>query len=296
MRQLKSETGFTLIELLIVTAILGVTMAAVLGIYQVTQRSTFFATAGEDAQVVVRAVLDRVTADLQLLNAGNATSTGAITVATPNATATTFEFLAPVRQVAENLLDVGDTLDSSGNFITVAAYAAVDAPSITVNNASVISCGTTITIADGPISEARELAPGTATNANACKSGTGNNTLALTTKLTTYYPIGSFVRSVETVSYRWDGPPPPAGTGSGKLCRSVGSACPTSGLYSDPQLLAENVTKFQLTFLDSANPPNSTTDLGLIRAVRVEVSVASKSGDQTVSRTMRVTVRPRNFK
>ncbi len=307
MAQLKREAGFTITELLIVAAILAFTMAAVVGIYQVTQKSTLFASAGEDAQLTTRAVLDRLTADLQLINSGRVTSLGAIT----NATASSITFLA----------DFDNTLDAAGNLITVATCgseppycAPANAGQVTVaaapstNLQALFPCGSSVTLADGPIMETHPLAscPSTPVTANTL-------TLAAGERLFTYYPGNSLVRSVNTVSYTWE----PA---TGNLCRNVGGACPTpaasatlppTSAFLDSQTIASGVKNFQLTYRDStgATIPNplpspypppagltlTQTQLFAIRAISVSISVQSQTGDQIVSRTMSVSVRPRNL-
>ena len=88
----RREAGFSLAELVVVVAILGFVMAAIVGIYLVTQRSTLVAGAAEDAQVLARAVLDQVASDLRLINSSRSTATGAITAAT----ATSITFLGDI--------------------------------------------------------------------------------------------------------------------------------------------------------------------------------------------------------
>lgn len=273
----KAEAGFTVVEVVVVAASLAFIMAAVLGIYQVTQRSTLFATAGEDAQLTARAVLNRLTADFQLVNAGRAypVTLGAITAAS----ATSITFLG----------DVDNTLDANGNFITLNAQAnagdttlPVTAPASGTDLTKLFPCGSSVTIADGPVMESHPL------KATGCVSG---NTLTLAESLLTWYPSGSLIRSVETVSYAWE-------LATGNLCRSVNAACPTPAAkapsaFTDAQTLATGVTNFQLTYLDSNG--NSTNTLDAIRAAQVVINVSTQSGDQSVTRNMEVTARPRNL-
>ncbi len=294
MARLKAGAGFTFVELLIVTAIVGMVMAAVVGIYQVTQRSTLFATAGEDAQLTARAVLGGLATDLRLINTipfvipAPPAPLPAITVAT----ATSITFLG----------DVDNTVDATGQPITLNAYTAAGATALTVNPpaagtdlSTLFPCGAYVTIADGGVMESHLLA------ANNCVTG---NTLTSATALQTYYPgstgasatpLGSIIRSWEQVTYAWD-------PGSQSLCRAVNTTCVAP--YADQtiapgvarQVIATGVTNFQLTYLDAAgntlgNPP----PLGSIRAVRVVISVFTQSGDQSVTRSMEVTVRPRNL-
>lgn len=265
MGRLKAEAGFTLTELLVVMAILGIVMAAVLGIFQVTQRTTFIAGAGQDAQVIARGTLDRVTADLRLINLGRAQATGAITAAS----ATAITFLSDVNN---------DTLDPAGNDATLTAPAIAGATTVQVSSTTGFSVGELFSIMDGPIAETKLI------------TAIAGNTLTLGAGLSTSYPAGSIVRSVETVTYTWD----PA---TGALCRNVGAPCIAP--FPDTLVIATGVAGFQLTYLDAAGAviANPTTQAArdAIREVRIQITTRSQSGDQTVSRLMAVTMRPRNF-
>lgn len=273
----RRESGFAVVELLIVAAILAFAMAAIWTIYQVTQRSTLFATAGEDAQLTARAVLDRLAADFRLISAGRVTSLGTITTATESR----IDFLA----------DADNTLDDRGNFIALGSQANGGDASVTIappppgtSLAMLFPCGAPFTLADGPIMETHALA------GTGCVSG---NTLALASgeTLKTWYPAGSLLRSVESVSYAWD----PA---TGALCRNVGAPC--AAPFTLDQTIGGGVTNFQLTYLDAAGAAIPATTLATqagrdaIRAVRVQLAVTSQSGDQSVTRTMAVAVKPRN--
>jgi hypothetical protein len=239
-------------------------MAAVLGIYQTTQQSYLFATAGEDAQLTARSALDRIVSEFRMTNNGRAVSEGAITAAT----ASSITFLADINN---------DTLTSAGAEATLAAAASSGATSVQVSSGSGFSCGELLYIADGAIKETRLLA------ATSCVSG---NTLTLATGegLAASYPIKSFVRSVETVTYNLSG---------SDLTRTVGG--------SGAQPIAGGVSALQLTYWDGSVPPVQITDVSTqanrdgVREIRIQLTVSSKSGDQTVQRTMQVTVRPRNL-
>lgn len=260
------EAGYTLAELLIVIAVLGFVMAAVLGIYQTTQQSYLFATAGEDAQLTARAVLDRVVSEFRLINYGRPRSAesnpsaGAITAAT----ATSVTFLADINN---------DTLTSSGANATLAAPANSGATTVQVSSGAGFSKGELISIADGVISETQSIT---------AISGT---TLTLGAGLGTSYPTGSIVRSVETVTYSLDN--------AGNLTRTVGG--------SGAQPIASGVPTFQITYWDGSIPPVQITDVtsqgnrDSVREIRVQLTVSSQSGDQTVTRTMQASVRPRNL-
>jgi prepilin-type N-terminal cleavage/methylation domain-containing protein len=253
------ESGYTLAELLIVIAVLGFVMAAVLGIYQTTQQSYLFATAGEDAQLTARAVLDRVVSEFRMINNGRTVSTGAITAAT----ATSITFLADINN---------DTLTSSGADATLAALANAGATTVQASSASGFSVGELLYIADGAIRETQSIT---------AVSGT---TLTLGAGLGTSYPTGSIVRSVETVTYSLD---------AGNLTRTVGG--------SGAQTIASGVPTFQITYWAGSIPPVQITDVtsqgnrDSVREIRVQLTVSSTSGDQTVQRTMQASVRPRNL-
>lgn len=264
------DAGFSLTELLIVVAILAFSLAAVFGVYQVTQRSTQSSIAGEEAQVQLRAVLDRIAADLRMLGAGRATSSGALA----SADSTSIEFDG----------DVDSTLSASGSPVTVSDDPQVNSGSttITVTDAINIECGRTITFTDGPIKESLTLAA-------SCKSG---NTLTVTSGLQSYYPKGSYVNTPETISYRW------YGSSSGLLCRKTGGSCPAAAPAADSEdVVATGVTNFALTYYanQSTTPMSSPIDRDDVRAIKVAISLRGASGDQAVTRKMDISVRPRNF-
>lgn len=274
----KKEAGFTFVEVLIVAAILAFIMAGVFGIYQATQKSTLFATAGEDAQLTARAVLDRIVSDFQLIKAGCPASgcrclppvcvdlnvpTGIVNAAGGNVIL---------------LGDVDNTVDAGRNVIVLNAFTDSGATTLTLgaldNTGAVVAlaggtdltrlfpCGSALVIADGPIIESHPLA---ATN---CVTG---NTLTLAEPLLTWYPGGAIVRSVEAITYAWDG--------ADRLCRAVGAACVAP--YPDNLTIATGVTNFQITWLDPV--------------IRVQLSVRTQSGEQIVTRSMEVTVKRRNL-
>jgi prepilin-type N-terminal cleavage/methylation domain-containing protein len=253
------EGGYTLAELLIVLAILGFVMAAVLGIYQTTQQSYLFATAGEDAQLTARAVLDRIVSEFRMINNGRVAPEGAIT----QATASSITFLADVNN---------DTLTLAGAEATFAVAASGGATSVQVSSGSGFSAGELLSITDGAIRETQTI------------TAVSGATLSLGPGLSQSYPVTSFVRSVETVAYSLSG---------GALTREVGGG--------GAQPIASGVLTFQLTYWDGSIPPVQITDVSTqanrdtIREIRVQLTVSSKSGDQTIQRTMQATVRPRNL-
>lgn len=269
MARLKAEAGYTLVEFLIVAAIIGFAMAAIVGIYQVTQRSTLFASAGEDAQLSARSVLDRLATELRMINAGRGVTTGAIT----GASATSIAFLGDIDSdtVAFNP-GPGTWADAT---LTTTPQANAGATTVQVSSATGFSVGELLSIADGPISETQSI------------TAIAGTTLTLGAGLSTWYPTGSIVRSAETVTYTYT-PAAPGGT----LTRTVGGTTDT---------LADNISALTFTYWDGSIPPVQITDLTTqanrdqVREIRSQITVRSQTGDQTVSRTMPATVRPRNF-
>ena len=260
----RNEAGFTLVELLITMAIMGFILAAVLGIYQVTQQSTFAGTAAEDAQVVTRLLLERIVADLQLLNSGRPTTGGAITAAS----ATSVTFWGDVNN---------DTLDTSVN------------PSIPAKLTSAAASGATtvqVSVAQGwVVGKLFSVENGTAIETQAITAVAGT-TLTLGAGLSKAYPTDSIVRSVEQVTYTW------TNANGGTLTRTAGGVTDT---------LATNVPTFTLTYWTGAVPavqvpnPNTQALLDTIKQVRISIACLAQAGDQTVVRAMMTTVRPRNL-
>ncbi len=276
MAKSKAEAGFTLPEVLVVTAILGIVMSAVVGTYQVTQKSVLYASAGEDAQLTARVVLEWLTADLRLMNAGRPTASGAITAAS----ATSITFLGDVANA---------TLDpTTGNDATLTCVAAAGATQVVAGSTCPAAAGTIqvssltgfsvnrlFSIADGPIAETQAITAVTGT------------TVTLGAGLVYAYSAGSIVRSVETVAYTYA-----ATATGGTLTRTVDTTTDT---------LADNIVAFQLTYWDGSMPPVQIVDLSTqanrdqIREIRVQVAVQGRVGDQIVGRGIAPAVRPRNL-
>jgi hypothetical protein len=170
---------------------------------------------------------------------------------------------------------------------------------MTVSDAGNITCGTSITLADGAVAETHTL-PSTG-----CKSGTtitfGTETCPTSSggagdRPCTPYPTGSFVYTVESVNWVWD-------QATGKLCRKVNTTCPgsASSWNDDSDVIASGVTNFSLSYQDrtgatlamsgGALPSTSFLD---VRGVTVSITVRSTAGEQTITRTMDLTARARN--
>lgn len=261
LRSRTSEAGFTLVEMLVAAAILAFAMTAVVGIYQVTQRSALYAMAGEDAQISVRAVLDRLAGDLRLINTGRAITTGFATAAS----ATSITFLA----------DIDNTGTSAP---TLTALADIAATSLQVSSTSTFTVGGSIFLQDGPIGENHSL------------TAVGGSTLTLADGLAQWYPVGTTLGSVETVNWAWD-------SASQTLCRAVNAACTTP--FSSSLTVASGITSFSLTYLDvnraTISDVSTQANRDLIREIRVEMRAQVRVGDQTVERRMEVTARPRGI-
>ena len=260
------EAGFSLAELLVVVAILGLVMAAVVGIYQTTQSSTFVAAAGEDAQVVARAVLDQVASDLRLINASRSTATGAITAAT----ATSITFLG----------DIDASTIIGGTDATLAARAKQGDTTVSVTSSAGFSVGDQFYVDDGAVYENQPIV------------GIAGNALTLGGGLGTWYSQGSIVRSVKTVTFAWD-------AATGTLCRSVSGPCLAP--FAPNLIIASGVTNFRLTYWAGAIPPNEILDLTTqanrdrVREIRAQITTQSRAGDRTVGRVMAISAKPRNL-
>jgi prepilin-type N-terminal cleavage/methylation domain-containing protein len=272
-RRRPAQAGFTLVELLIVAAVLGFALAAVFGIYQVTQRTALFARSGEDAQSSARALLDRMAADLRMMNAARpipappSAPTGFVTAAT----ATSITFLGDIDS---------DTLDASRNDATLTALAAEGATTVQVSSAAGFAVGESLYLEDGTVEATVPI------------TGVSGTTLTLAAGLGTWYPAGAIARSVESVTWAWD----PA---SGAVCRRVGGACTPP--FAADLVVATGVTDFQITYFDAGGNVISVAALGTqagrdsIRRVGVAVTVTVGEGDQMVSRRMEIQVRPRSL-
>jgi prepilin-type N-terminal cleavage/methylation domain-containing protein len=259
-RYTKAE-GYTLVELLIVTAIVGMVAAGIVGVYQVSQGIYTRATALEDAQLGARAGLDRMASELRLIGAYWSGATGAGPAITA-ATATTITFMADVNgdtvvNNAETTVAAGTT--ASGTTVQVSGTA--DAFNVYQSPA----LNDYVYIANGGRREVKQI------------SALAGTTLTLALPpLTTTYPAGSLVRSVEIVTYNF---------AANSLTRSVGG--------SGNDTIIDNVTGLTLTYLDAngtnlgAAPPPAS-----IREIQMSLTTQGADGSR---RTMTSRVRPRNL-
>jgi len=262
----RREAGFSLAELVVVVAILGFVMAAIVGIYLVTQRSTLVAGAAEDAQVLARAVLDQVASDLRLINSSRSTATGAITAAT----AASITFLG----------DIDSSTIIGGNEATLAATAGQGDTSVGVTSSAGFSVGDQLFVEDGPVYENQPII------------GIAGNTLTLGGGLSTWYARGSIMRSVKTVTFTWD-------AATGTLCRNANGPCLAP--FAPNLVIASGVMNFQLTYWSGASPPSQILALttqatrDTVRQIRAQITTQSRVGDQTVRRAMAIAAKPRNL-
>jgi prepilin-type N-terminal cleavage/methylation domain-containing protein len=283
----RDQAGYSLAELLVVVAVTGFLMAAVFTIYQVTQRTAFRASGSEASLVQARAIVDKFGGDFRMVGAARNLYSAPISAAT--GTSLTFQG------------DIDNTLATDYSPVTVSgSQVNANAASMTVSDATNILCGTDITLADGPVTETHTLPAAGCKTGNTITFGTTNCPDASGAggdRPCTFYPVGSFVYTVETIYWVWD-------AASGNLCRKINTACnATPSLWDqDNDVIASGVTNFSLTYLDrtgttlamSGTPPAlPTTSYSSVRAVRVSVTVSGQSGDQTVTRQMELTARAR---
>lgn len=249
-----AASGYTLAELLVAMAVAGLLMAGVFGVYQASQQSYGAATAGEEALLVARAAIDRMTSDIKMIGGGWSKPSGAILAASP----THISFLADVN---------ADTLDSKGEDARLEVDAPPGATLVRVSSSQGFSAkkpgdpnGEFLQISDGAVSENRLV------------TQVAGRLLTLGSGLSTSYPARSLVRSIETVSYALDG--------AGTLRRTVGG--------SGAQPLASRVRSLHLTYWDEKDPPAeilpvSQSDRDRVRRVTIKlVILVSSSGSSTV--------------
>ena len=255
----RPDAGYSLAELLVATALVGLLMGAVFGVYEISQRQYGIASAGEEALLFARTALERIASDLRMAGAGWTRSDGIFLAAS----STTISFLGDIN---------GDTLDSRERDATLDADAPLGATTVRVSSGEGFSKGDFLQIADGAIQENRLI------------TAVAGRSLTLAAGLSTHYPAGSSVRSVETVTYSLD-------TG-GILRRTVGG--------SRAQPFANRVQSFTLTYWDGSDPPvplipASQADRDRIRQITVKLTVLVPSGGSSVARTIESSVRPRNL-
>jgi prepilin-type N-terminal cleavage/methylation domain-containing protein len=276
-RALAGEGGFTLAELLVVIVILGMIMAALFGVLDVSQRAYTRAMSSEDAQITARAALDLMAREIAL---AGSFYTGIVGSALPPPSpfpaaafwgATTSD--APTASVLSFRGDVDrDAVTTATN---------TTANSVTVASATNLCPGEWVHISQGSAQEVRQIA-----------SVAGTTVTLATSLVGTYDTTGGVVvavRSVETISYTYD---PEAGTLSRTMTHSPWLTVPPDAsscavpLAAD-QVLVENVTAFEFKYFDDLGV--ETSSAGAIREIRISITTAGSAGHR---RTMQVRVRP----
>jgi prepilin-type N-terminal cleavage/methylation domain-containing protein len=266
MRRHTKAEGYTLVELLIVVAIVGMVAAGILGVYQVSQGIYTRATGLEDAQSGARAGLDRMASELRLIGSFWVGASGAGNAITA-ATSASITFMADVNgdtvvNNAETTVAAGTT--ASGTTVQVSGTATQAADAFNVYPQSP-ALNDYVYIAKGGRREVKQI------------SVLAGTTLTLVAPaLTTTYPAGSLVRSVEIVTYNF---------AANSLTRSVGG--------SGNDTIIDNVTGLTLTYFDAngtslgASPPPAS-----IREIQMSLTTQGADGSR---RTMTSRVRPRNL-
>ena len=168
-RQLRNQKGYTLIELVVGVALMGLIFAAVTQLFQISLTVQARGNTTEEALSQARTPITQLVHDLQQAGAGFATPTGVFT----QATATSFTLFGDL-----------DDLET-----TLAAAAATGATSLLVASTSGLAVGKTLLVSDGPVRE------------NLTITGISGTTVTASSALVNSYPVGSVVRSVETVTY-----------------------------------------------------------------------------------------------
>lgn len=257
--RLRGDEGFTLLEVLIVVAILGLIVSAVFSVYSVSQSAYLRSSGLADAQQENRVGIDRMATEMRLAGAYWASTAVPITAA--NATSITFRG------------DVnGDTVDSSGNEILLAANAASGATSITVSGTigrdgtNPFAPGKYVYLGNGTTNEVSQIAVGYASGA----------TIPLVTALTNAYLAGSIVRTVETVTYLFN-------SGTTSITRSEqGGAALT---------LVGNAKGMTLSYFDgSGNSLGASPTLSSIREIGISITTTGSGRSDRVMGT-RVSLR-----
>jgi len=262
--RLNDEHGYTLAELLIVVAILGMVAAAIFGVSYVSQQTYTRAASLEDAQLGVRAGLDRMANELRLAGAywTGATDAGdAITAG--SATGITFRGDIDADSVSGTTETTVTTATSATTTLVVSGTASA------FNTYTSSSLNDYAYIAEGAVREVRQV--------SAVVSAT--STITLATSLKNTYTTAAMVRSVETVTYSFD-------SSAGTITRTLGG--------NSAETIVDNVTSFSLSYYDaSGNSLGSSPTLSLIREIGISITTRGSDGKST--RTMASRVKPRSL-
>lgn len=252
---LEGQDGFSLPELLVVVAILGMMMAAVFGILDVTQKTASRASALEEAQLGARSALQRMEAEMRLIGSYYARATNAGNAITAYS-ATGLTFYADID---------ADTVTSLGAEATATAATTNVAPQVNVSAATGFCGGEVLHIAEGVTREVRTI------------SSLAGAAVTLSSNLSRTFASASTVRSVEQVTYTYDG--------ASTLTRSQtrASDCTTAS-----DTLLDNVVGLTLEYFQN-DGTTAATSAANIREIRITVTTRASDGTR---RAMRARVRP----
>lgn len=260
------EDGFSLTELLVVIVILAMVAAAVFGVYQVSQAIYTRQASLEEAQLGARAGLDRMASELRLIGAYVSGATGA-PAAISAATATSITFLADIDAdtVASGTETTSTGTTNPGSTVVVSANASA------FNTYTDTTKNDYLYIGNGVFREVRRI--------SSVNTTTSTITLATGQALTSTYPAGSIVRSVETVTYTYNDA---SGSPANTITRTLGG--------NSAETIVENVTALTLTYYDSTG----TVTAVVASILGIKISVTTKGSDGS-SRTMTSRVKLRNL-
>ena len=260
----RDERGFTLTELLITVAILGLVMAAVLGVQLTTQ--TMFSRGENQAEAQQSArVAMLMEEDLRMVGYGcpdqgcPTPPPGGAKQAIPAASTTSITFWA-------------DTLNAS---TTLSAAVAAGAVTLPVVDASGIAANDRIYLTNGDTWETRVVT-----------AKTGNDRL-IVAALTNAYPQGVQVGRPRQIVYTYD-------PGTGTLTKDAGDG-------NGPQTLATGFASLTYSFYDANDtlitPANPIGNPQTVRRILIQTTTRSAlaSGGGASTFQINTNVRPRNL-
>lgn len=256
--RLNSEDGFSLAELMVGIALVGIVSLSTVQLIRVCMQTFTRAASLESSQTGTRAGLNGIATDLRYIGSYWVDTAGA---AITSATTTSLTFRGDVD---------GNTLDANGGETTLVDAAAAGSTQVTVTSttdpygSASFGAGGFMFVASGANREAIQITGVAGTVISFAQPGLAKS-----------YPVGSVVRSVETVTYAFN--PSPTGT----LTRSINGAAAS--------VIVDNVSGLVFTYYDGSNPAVTTANLSSIRQINVSVAVTQKDGN---ARTMATRIRP----
>jgi len=274
MRHYTKAEGYTLVELLIVTAIVGMVAAGIVGVYQVSQGIYTRATALEDAQLGARAGLDRMASELRLIGSfwvGASGAGNAITAATP----TSITFMANVNDNSViNGAEATPSPTTTGNSVPLSITAGQTGEAFKVYVPPNDPLNDYIYIANGGRREVKQI------------TGINGSTLTLASALSSPYPAaGSLARDVKIITYTRN-------AAATSTCQPL--TCLTrrqGGDTADP--IVDNVVGLTFTYFDTVGGALGTNPtLTAIREIQMSLTTQGADGSR---RTMTSRVKPRNL-